>query len=282
MESDMFDSGKDLIFAAGAPGSKWSAMLRSITYNKIINISDESPENTYSVTLYSKDSGQEKKLAWHRGAYWGPYHKFGHKFDKLDTLSKDEILSEIYSAFSEEGGIKLIKSHWFSYHLDFIAETFPEAKIITVYLPDDVCFDWWTVVGGWDITYPIYTWYENDERMKRQIKEENAHITRFFARRGRSLDRYKNIFDLYNDLGLPLEFKNIDPKSLEEFVDENELTIHSHKFFDVTSKRISKTLLTVYNPNIHNNSDIFETLLIDDNYPKNNVRGYKQLENRNV
>jgi len=278
----MYDNGKDLIFATGAPGSKWSAVLRAITYNKLINTSDECQENTYNVTLYSKDSGQEKKLAWHRGAYWGPYHKFGHKFDKLDLLSKDEILSEIHSAFSETGGVKLVKSHWFSYHLDFIAETFPEAKIISVYLPDDVCFDWWSVIGGWDITYPIYTWYENDERMKRQIKEENSHITRFFSRRGRSLDRYNNIFELYNDLELPKKFKNIDTNILEEFVDENVLTVASDKFFDITSKRISKTLLTVYNSNIHNNDDIFEKLLINNNYPKNDVRSYKQLENRNV
>ena len=34
-------TGKDLILATGAPGSRWSGILRMITSNIDINISDE-------------------------------------------------------------------------------------------------------------------------------------------------------------------------------------------------------------------------------------------------
>jgi len=284
----MDETGENYIFATGAPGSKWSAMLRTLSYNIRINNSDENEEDTFQVKLFSNLTNTEKTLAWHRGAYWGPYHKYGHKFDMLDKLSKDEIIHELNLPFKEPGGIKVIKSHWFSYHLEFLAETFPKAKILTVYLPDDVCFDWWKVIGGWNIHYPVYTWYENDDRMRDRIKEENAHITRFFARRKRFLDRYFNINHLYFDLGLPTAFKEIDTETLGEFVDENKLTINDDRFTELASSRISKTLLTVYNQDLDivmtPETDYFMNKLVDpgpDGNFINDIRAYRYLENKN-
>ena len=40
-------TGKDLILATGAPGSRWSGVLRMITANPEINITDETKDRTY-------------------------------------------------------------------------------------------------------------------------------------------------------------------------------------------------------------------------------------------
>ena len=38
----------------------------------------------------------------------------------------------------------------------------------------------WHKVGGWDIIYPHYDWYENDQRMREQTAIENANILEHF------------------------------------------------------------------------------------------------------
>jgi len=276
----MMDNGEDIIFATGAPGSKWSAVLRSLSYNIDVNTTDEKEDRSFSVILNDETTGESKKLAWHKGCYWGPYHQFGHKFDKIDKLSKDEILHEIRSAYDNFDGIKVVKSHWFSYNLDFLIETFPAAKIIAVYLPDDVCFDWWHVIGGWDITYPIYNWYENDERMKKQIKEENSHLIRFFAEKNIPMNKYFDIMELYGDLSLTKKFKEINSDSFNEFVDEYNLNGKEQSFSKTVSRRISKTMLGVYNPKKHSNKNYYENVLErhgPEGY-KSKLRYYKNLK----
>jgi hypothetical protein len=39
-------------------------------------------------------------------------------------------------------------------------------------------------IGGFDIKYPRYDWYENPERMRHHIANENRHILAFCERRG--------------------------------------------------------------------------------------------------
>jgi len=162
--------GEDLILAMGAPGSRWSGSIRCIQSQTDINTSDERPELTY-----------DGEMGWHRGAYWGPNHTQGHNFDRLDNMDYSECLTEFKRPFTDwNTGIKIIKSHWFSYHIPQLREWFPKAKLIAFYMPDDFCFDWWHKVGGWNITYPHYEWYENDERMRLQIEIENACIQQAF------------------------------------------------------------------------------------------------------
>ena len=278
----MHENGKDLIFVSGTPGSKWSATIRSLSYNSNINMSDESyaSHDAYSVTIL-KD-GKDKKFAWHRGAYWGPFHKQGHKFDKLDEMSKEEILEEILKPFDNRPGVKVIKSHWFAYHLDFIAKTFPEASIMGVYLPDDVCFDWWTLVGGWNITYPIYTWYKDDNRMKKKIKQENSHLIRFFSEKGINLERYHSIGNLYHDLSLPNTYReDVDVSVFDEFNDIEGISIGDEKFTKITSRRISKVMLAIYNPSKHLINNVYEqSLNTNTNGFKYNVRDYKHMSKK--
>ena len=186
--------GEDLILAMGAPGSRWSGSIRCIQSQIDINTSDERPELTY-----------DGEMGWHRGAYWGPNHTQGHNFDRLDDMDYSECLTEFKRPFTDwNTGIKIIKSHWFSYHIPQLREWFPKAKLIAFYMPDDFCFDWWHKVGGWNITYPHYEWYENDERMRLQIEIENACIQQEFH-----TDK-KNLAQILDELGLTNNLHSAD------------------------------------------------------------------------
>lgn len=257
----MYENGENLIFATGAPGSRWSGSLRCISRNIAVDTSDEEEQDMYELEI-PDELNQTKFRAIHFGAYWGPYHKYGHKFDRIETLSKDEILHEILKPFKRKDGVKVIKSHWFAYNLDFLRKTFPKAKIITFYLPNDICFRWWKAVGGFDITYPIYTWYENDQRIIDKIREENSHIISFFARKKRFLERYFDIFKLFSDLDLPLEFKKIDLSKLKEFSSEKAgLTVDDPRYYRIECNKISKKLTTIYNPNVINDDKFIYDML---------------------
>jgi hypothetical protein len=177
------ESGKDLIFAMGAPGSRWSGTLRVIQmYHACINHSDDRPERTYD--RYSRDnlSDKEESVGWHRGAYWGPAHGFGQGFDNIKAnYTKETFLEECKKPFTNWNGVKIIKSHWFAYNIETLKEWFPEAKLLAIQFGSDIdTFAWWHYVGGWEIPYPHYDWYENNERMFEQIQKENKAINKHF------------------------------------------------------------------------------------------------------
>ena len=89
--------GEDLIIVTGAPGSRWSGVIRLLSLIcKEINISDNTVRR-----VYEKRDAQGKVIGWHRGAYWGPHNQYGHKFDKLNTLSKEEVLEEFKKPFKD-------------------------------------------------------------------------------------------------------------------------------------------------------------------------------------
>jgi hypothetical protein len=217
MNSDY--TGKDLIIATGAPGSQWSGQLRILTSNININRSDETEARLYDHIAIHPKTGKPVARGWHRGAYWGPDHELGHTFDRLDLMSKEQVITEFKKAFSNwEPGVKIIKSHWFAYHLPLLKEMFPDAKFIAVYRTNEECFDWWHVCGGWDISYPHYTWYKDDNGMRTQIAIENKHILDFF----KDLKKF-TLDELFLELGLRLdtltleEFLELDPKLYDVF-----------------------------------------------------------------
>jgi hypothetical protein len=156
----------------------------------------------------------------HRGVYWGPYNEHGQKFDVLNTLSKEEIISEFMNAFDNWKNIKIIKSHWFAYHLDFLHNIFPKAIFVSCYANDDDCYFWWKKVGGWGLPYPSYEWYENDEKILKSIKEENSRILKFNIDRDGEF-KYYAIEDI---------FEAVDIKKPDSFVDENTYIINRQKF----------------------------------------------------
>jgi hypothetical protein len=157
------------IFVAGAPGSKWSSVVKNIYYSPSLDRSDYSDERTY----HHDASGKMELM--HLGAYFDP----GMEFDlppNLFTLSKD-ALEDIFNSAFTGNGVRIIKSHIFANNIDFLKACWPDCPIILVHRPDDACLGWWVKCGHFTITYPKYDKYYVDLRtMANIIKEQNAGI----------------------------------------------------------------------------------------------------------
>ena len=159
------------IFVAGAPGSKWSSVVKNIYYSPSLDQSDYSDERTY----HHDASGKMELM--HLGAYFDP----GMEFDlppELMTLSKD-ALEDIFNSAFTGNGVRIIKSHIFANNIDFLKACWPDCPIILVHRPDDACLGWWVKCGHFTITYPKYDKYYVDLRtMANIIKEQNAGIVK--------------------------------------------------------------------------------------------------------
>jgi hypothetical protein len=164
-----WEAGEGFIFATGAPGSRWSGLCRLLALAEEVDNSDESPDRRF----------------WnHFGNYFGPGMEHGNSFDRLADLGKDEILAELARPFSQPADhkVRLLKSHFFARHLDFIRETMPMARILLVYRTNEECLSWWLEIGGFSIPYPDYSWYQDVDGMRNGIAEENAAILDFASR----------------------------------------------------------------------------------------------------
>ena len=110
------------------------------------------------------------------GVYWGPAMEFGDHFEQLDQYTKEQNEAEFDRPFLGTG-VRIIKSHVFSIHLEYLREQFPESPIVLVHRSDDACLGWWVKCGHFDITYPSYdTYYKNLRTMANIIKEQNTGI----------------------------------------------------------------------------------------------------------
>lgn len=178
------------IFFTGVPGSKWSGIARELERLKGFNISDRSKERRYH---YHGFTG-------HHGAYFGRQMEFEAKLD-LNYLDKVWVYP---------GGIRLIKSHDWAYCLDEIKRVFPNEWIMLVYQPNDLSFDWWHHVGGWNINYPSYTAYIDDEHMKLEIEQQNKSILEFADKHNLTWSKFTpewiyNTFNYISDDASPAE-----------------------------------------------------------------------------
>jgi hypothetical protein len=112
----------------------------------------------------------------HMGSYFDPGMEFGDWFDQLDQHTKAECETEFDRPFSGTG-VRIIKSHVFCHHLDFIKSTWPDCPIVLVHRGDDASLGWWVKCGHFDITYPLYNQYYKDLRqMAVEIKRQNADM----------------------------------------------------------------------------------------------------------
>ena len=66
------------IFCAGAPGSKWSSLIKNIYYSPSVDRTDYTEARTY----WHDAPGQLELM--HLGAYFDPGMEFGDFFDQLD------------------------------------------------------------------------------------------------------------------------------------------------------------------------------------------------------
>ena len=159
------------IFVAGAPGSKWSSVVKNIYYSPSIDRSDYRDEWTY----YHDASGKMELM--HLGAYFDPGMACPLPED-LSTLNREQLEELFAKPFSkEEQGIRIIKSHCFSENIPHLRKLFPEVPIVLVYRSDDACLGWWVKCGHFDITYPDYHEYFKDlKHMAQLIKRQNLAI----------------------------------------------------------------------------------------------------------
>jgi len=158
------------IFVTGAPGSKWSSVVKNIYHSASIDQTDYSEARTYS-----HDAPGQMTLM-HLGAYFDPGMEFGDFFLNLDQYTKEQCEAEFDRPFSGTG-IRIIKSHVFAHHLEFIKRTWPDCAIVLVHRSSDSCLGWWVKCGHFDITYPDYSkYYQNLRQMSRIISAQNQAI----------------------------------------------------------------------------------------------------------
>ena len=182
------------IFVAGAPGSKWSSVAKSIYYSPSIDRSDFTEDRTYYHSAWGKPE------LMHLGAYFDPGMEFGKKFMRLPQLSKSEAELEFNRPFTGVGK-RLIKSHVFCHHIDYIKDTWPNAPIILVHRPNDACIGWWVRCGQFNITYPSYQYYSNLEMMSMHIDMQNRDMLEFAIKHDIDFD-IEDSWDLCDRLGL--------------------------------------------------------------------------------
>lgn len=157
------------IFVASAPGSKWSSVVKNIYWSTDIDHTDYSEARTY----WHDAPGQLELM--HTGAYFDPGMEFDLPED-FESHSREQLEKIFDSAFSGQG-IRIVKSHMFSIHIDFIRRTWPDCAIVLVHRDDDACLGWWVKCGHFDITYPSYDYYFRDfKTMAQRIKQENSGI----------------------------------------------------------------------------------------------------------
>jgi hypothetical protein len=110
----------------------------------------------------------------HVGAYWDPGMEFGNFFDQLNQYSKSTCETEFDKPFTGTG-IRIIKSHVFCYHIDFLKYTWPDCPVVLVHRGDDASLGWWVKCGHFNIAYPNYApYYQDLAHMAEEIARQNA------------------------------------------------------------------------------------------------------------
>ena len=159
------------IFVAGAPGSKWSSVVKNIYFSADVDQSDYSDARTY----YHDASGVMDLM--HLGAYYDP----GMEFDlpeNMSTIDKPQA-EELFDAPFSGSGTRIVKSHIFCYqhNIDYLRQHWPDCPIVLVYRGDDAALGWWVKCGHFDITYPSYQKYYQDlKTMSKIIQRQNCGV----------------------------------------------------------------------------------------------------------
>ena len=183
------------IFLIGAPGSGWSDIPFFIYPSPDIDRTDCNDQR-----MHCRLDSHGKRKTNHLGSYFDPGMEFGNWFDRLDQHTQAECEAEFDRPFSGTGA-RIIRSHVFAYHIDFIRKTWPDCPIILVHRADDICVEWWFRSGGFDINYPSYRGYYKDrETMTARIWEQNAGISKAWVHYEGQLPA--NNFELCDILGI--------------------------------------------------------------------------------
>jgi hypothetical protein len=194
------------IFVAGAPGSRWSAVCRSLYRSGDCDCSDASPQREYRM--------RSEEPPMHVGAYWDPGMEFGRWFDRLDRHDPAECEGAFDAPFSGSG-VRVVKAHTFCHHVAYLRRHWPDCHVVLVHRPDATCLDWWLAAGGFAISYPDYRPYYRDiATMAKRIAQQNGDMLRYAASEGVPFD-IPDSSGLCRRLGLPestpaVEFAALD------------------------------------------------------------------------
>ena len=169
--------GKYLLMT-GAPGSRWSGVANNIQSSVDFDHSDKTEERSFS---------HHNGLV-HGGAYFDPMMEFDN-----DSFQWDKPFSG-----EDTHGVRLIKSHTFAYQLNSLKEH----PIVMVLRNDYECLTWWLECGGFDIPYPNYAWYKNQDEMFTQIQLQNKAINRFIYKNRDKVVKCKTNWELLDVLEL--------------------------------------------------------------------------------
>ena len=167
------------IFVAGAPGSKWSSVVKNIYYSSSIDRSDYRDDWTY----YHDAGDTGVKELMHLGAYFDPGMacELPEYFNSMTKFQAERHFDQPFAgtAGMQAQGIRIIKSHIFSYYenIEYLRRHWPECPVVLVHRSNDACLGWWVKCGHFDITYPSYSIYYRDlKTMAGIIKQQNQGI----------------------------------------------------------------------------------------------------------
>jgi|TARA_E500000178_G_C16579499_1_gene555393 hypothetical protein len=163
------------ILFTGAPGSKWSSVVKNIYWSDDIDHSDYSEERRY---FHDADTPGRKHLM-HIGAYWDPDMEF-------ENTNWD-------GPFSGKGK-RIVKSHTFAHQLDVLKQS--GHPIVMVYRNDYECLEWWKLCGEFNITYPNYKHFKNLDEMWVHIQNENKDMMQFIKDNKDKIHKPKDNVDL--------------------------------------------------------------------------------------
>lgn len=165
------------ILVTGAPGSKWSSVVKNIYWSDDVDHTDYSDDRTY---WHDADTPGTKQLM-HIGAYWD----LGMEFENTDWDSP----------FSGKGK-RIVKSHTFAHILEELKQS--GHPIVIVYRNDYECLEWWKLCGEFNITYPNYQHFQNLDDMWVHIQKENKDIMQFIKDNSERITRVKDNLELCN------------------------------------------------------------------------------------
>ena len=172
------------IFVTGVPGSSWSMLSHRLKLVVGADTSDCDGTRQYRFNADSKDLGS------HFGCYFGPNNEFGQDFDRIAAYTPEQFTQACREPFADNDQAKMIRSHWFSHQLDWLWDNFKGHDLFLIYRSNELAFDRWMARGGFNITHPVYTWYQDPAGMQAAIAQENSAILDFAARKGLVWDNY--------------------------------------------------------------------------------------------
>jgi hypothetical protein len=189
----------------GAPGSKWSSVVKNIYYSDSIDRSDDTADRSYA------HHTQYAGAPMHLGAYFDPGMEFGDWFDQLSSYSITACEQEFNRPFSG-AGTRIVKSHEFANHLDFLQNSWPSTPMVLVHRSTDACLGWWLRCGGFDISYPDYRPYYRDiPTITQHIERQNANIEQAWQLPGIEVFDNQQLASVLNIKQPPAEYQQNYP-----------------------------------------------------------------------